>query len=690
MNPLQRISLVPKLALISALSMVLMAGTMFVVFLNLSYEKTIEAAKVQATTALRVFDDSLSRGTDAFSTATLSPGHVTAMVWTGERSDIPLAALDRVSDLTGAQVTFYSFDVAQRVFVREATTMRQADGTVAVGTPLDSAGDAHAALQAGRSFEGHTQVLGQPYLTLHEPVLSPNGEVVGAISAAVPQSSLAATRDRLLRDLAFWLGLALASASVLAIMAFWVMLRPLAQTTRVVSAMADRDFSVDIPATRSADEVGRLARAVAKLRDDLAEGARLSSEAQNLEQERERQRLEQVRVVNELTDGLSRLADGDLTRRIDSPSHDPFPETYETLRESYNAVVDRVGGVMARVTGIAEGVRKGSQTITQASRDLSSRTESQAATLEQSAAALNQLTVSVRSTAESAAGAENASRQNRTGAEEGAEVVGQAVAAMQGIEKSSEQITRIIGVIDDIAFQTNLLALNAGVEAARAGEAGRGFAVVASEVRLLAQRASDSAQEIKELISESAQQVEKGSGLVNKAGAALSQILERAQRTSTLVGEIASAAAEQANGLKEINTGINQLDHATQQNRAVSEEATASAADLLTQADALISALSEFRVATSGDGSSQGQSAPRSQQADLEAIELTPKVADWKAVADAAANAPRAASQGPVDAVPRTRLVETRVQTGTSDTFENCAPDNRPHAAHAGGAWHEF
>jgi methyl-accepting chemotaxis protein len=361
--------------------------------------------------------------------------------------------------------------------------------------------------------------------------------------------------------------------------------------------MARKDFRWSCRASGARTRSGRVVpRPWPTLRNDLAEGARMAAEAEKQEAERERQRLEQVRVVDDLKAGLSRLADGDLTRRIESPGDNPFPESYETLRESYNAVIDRVGGVLARINGIADGVRTSSQTITKASRDLSGRTETQAATLEESAAALNELTVSVRSTAERAAGAEEASQQNRNGAQSGAHVVGQAVEAMQGIEKSSEQITRIIGVIDDIAFQTNLLALNAGVEAARAGDAGRGFAVVASEVRLLAQRASDSAREIKELISKSAEQVETGSSLVNQAGDALSDILERAQRAASFVEEIASAAAEQANGLKEINTGVNQLDHATQQNRAVSEDTTASAADLLTQSDELIAALSEFRV----------------------------------------------------------------------------------------------
>jgi methyl-accepting chemotaxis protein len=444
--------------------------------------------------------------------------------------------------------------------------------------------------------------------------------------------------------------------------------------------MARKDFTMELPRLRSEDEVGRVARAVAELRNDLAEGARMAAEAEEQEAERERQRLEQVRVVDDLKAGLSRLAEGDLTRRIESPPENPFPESYETLRESYNAVIDRVGGVLARINAIADGVRTSSQTITKASRDLSGRTETQAATLEESAAALNQLTVSVRSTAERAAGAEEASQQNRNGAQSGAHVVGQAVEAMQGIEKSSEQITRIIGVIDDIAFQTNLLALNAGVEAARAGEAGRGFAVVASEVRLLAQRASDSAREIKELISKSAEQVETGSSLVNQAGEALADILEQAQRAASFVEEIASAAAEQANGLKEINTGVNQLDHATQQNRAVSEETTASAADLLAQSDELIAALSEFRIeggerstAKRGGGASGADTGSESS-----IVAVKPRVADWQAAADAAARAPRAQPSEPAGAA------------ASSAARVAPAGSAAPAAVAKGGSWHEF
>jgi methyl-accepting chemotaxis protein len=174
--------------------------------------------------------------------------------------------------------------------------------------------------------------------------------------------------------------------------------------------------------------------------------------------------------------------------------------------------------------------------------------------------------------------------------------VREAVEAMRGIEHSSKQITQIIGVIDDIAFQTNLLALNAGVEAARAGEAGRGFAVVASEVRALAQRASDSARQIKALIRESASQVDAGSALVERTGASLEGIVQRASEVSDLVAEIAKAAAEQAAGLDEINTGVNQLDQVTQRNAAAAEKTTAASTALLQKAEDLALELSGFRT----------------------------------------------------------------------------------------------
>lgn len=184
----------------------------------------------------------------------------------------------------------------------------------------------------------------------------------------------------------------------------------------------------------------------------------------------------------------------------------------------------------------------------------------------------------------------------QSNAEKGGEVARQAVDAMDGIKTSSQEISKITSVIDDIAFQTNLLALNAGVEAARAGEAGRGFAVVATEVRALAQRSSDAAREIDTLISSSGEQVERGVTLVDNTGAALASIVKSVSEISKRVSTIAASAREQSGALAEINTAVNELDHVTQQNAAMFEETTAASHALTAEADALAGAVARFKL----------------------------------------------------------------------------------------------
>ncbi|MCC5970606.1 MAG: methyl-accepting chemotaxis protein [Pararhodobacter sp.] len=312
---------------------------------------------------------------------------------------------------------------------------------------------------------------------------------------------------------------------------------------------------------------------------------------------RSAQAAQHERVARDITAGLERLSAGDLTRLIDSPPDDPFPINHEALRRSFNHVVEQLNGVMTRIGSVAYGVRAGSDEIDNAAQDLSTRAETQAATLEQSAAALRQISESVRSTAERAAEAEAEGRENHTRAVNGAQIVKDAITAMRTIEHSTEQINRIIDVIDTIAFQTNLLALNAGVEAARAGEAGRGFAVVASEVRGLAQRAADSARDIRGLIAESGEHVQTGASLVASTGASLDQIVATATRMQGLIADIATAARQQSAGLEDINAGVSQLDQVTQHNAAVAEKTTAAAAALKQRSAALVSDLRGFTTA---------------------------------------------------------------------------------------------
>jgi methyl-accepting chemotaxis protein len=238
----------------------------------------------------------------------------------------------------------------------------------------------------------------------------------------------------------------------------------------------------------------------------------------------------------------------------------------------------------------------GTQQIATASNDLSRRTEQQASSLEETAAALDEITATVRKAAEGATHARKVVADTKVDAEKSGEVVRKAVDAMGSIEKSSQQIGQIIGVIDEIAFQTNLLALNAGVEAARAGDAGRGFAVVASEVRALAQRSAEAAKEIKALISTSTQQVSEGVQLVAETGNSLERIMSKVAEINTVVSDIAAGAQEQATGLQQVNTAVNEMDKVTQQNAAMAEEATAAGRSLAVEAEQLAGLVGQFRL----------------------------------------------------------------------------------------------
>jgi methyl-accepting chemotaxis protein len=311
-----------------------------------------------------------------------------------------------------------------------------------------------------------------------------------------------------------------------------------------------------------------------------------------MEQERARLQADQQPVVDVLSVGLQNLAAGNLQDALS----EEFGGNYETLRGDFNRTLDKLNGTIAQVVDTAETIRTRSTEISSASEDLSRRTENQAATLEETAAALDELTSSVKSAAKGAREVENIVRQARREAEES----GAVVSAMTEIERSSDQISQIIGVIDDIAFQTNLLALNAGVEAARAGDAGKGFAVVASEVRALAQRSSAAAKEIKTLIGTSTQHVGRGVDQVGRAGKALASIVNRVAHISTLVSDIAAGASEQSTGLAEINIGVTQLDQVTQQNVAMVEESTAASHSQHQEASDLAALVARFALREGG------------------------------------------------------------------------------------------
>jgi methyl-accepting chemotaxis protein len=297
-------------------------------------------------------------------------------------------------------------------------------------------------------------------------------------------------------------------------------------------------------------------------------------------------------VVSDMDRMFGSLADGDLTCRIDSE----YQGAFAVLKDNANAAAERLADTIANVRLAVNEVASAASEISTSTTDLSQRTEEQAASLAETTSSMEALLGTVKKNAENAKQADQLSLGTREVASRSGAVVANAVSAMSRIEESSHKIADIIGVIDEIARQTNLLALNAAVEAARAGEAGRGFSVVASEVRSLAQRSAQAAKDIKDLITNSSGQVKDGVNLVKSAGASLNEIVESINGVAGIVSQIASASAEQASGIDQINRALAQLDETTQQNSALVEENAATAKTLERQSSEMSERVSVFLV----------------------------------------------------------------------------------------------
>jgi methyl-accepting chemotaxis protein len=377
----------------------------------------------------------------------------------------------------------------------------------------------------------------------------------------------------------------------------------LSSSVASMSKIAAGDLAVEVGGRDRGDEIGAIARAVQVFKDNSAalvqaDHYRVGVEAEAVlakrrEEEENHSHTEALGAfMTAFSGALRRLSNGEFNFRL----NEAFSPEYETLRQDMNASVEKLQTLLQSVSLITGSIQSGTQEISSASNDLSRRTEQQAASLEETAAALDEITATVKKAAEGASHARQVVASAKDEAGKSGGVVNKAVQAMSGIEKSSQEISQIIGVIDEIAFQTNLLALNAGVEAARAGDAGRGFAVVASEVRALAQRSAGAAKEIKGLISTSAAQVSQGVALVAESGKSLERIMVQVAEIDTVVTEIAAGAREQATGLDEVNIAVNQMDQVTQQNAAMAEQSSAASRSLSQEAGQLASLIGQFKV----------------------------------------------------------------------------------------------
>ncbi|WP_121629262.1 methyl-accepting chemotaxis protein [Tropicibacter alexandrii] len=463
---------------------------------------------------------------------------------------------------------------------------------VAIGETLKQVRDFYPLLQEAATPEAVRWQAFQvtPLLSEASLALEALGEITDAATeqAAVDANLRAAQAHQLLM-------LVTLAAVAVALGVSWLfgtlLSRPIRKAVATVECLVREDYDCVIDGQERKDEVGMIVRSLETLRDRLRDGKQTH---ERIKQENS----QRVDLFQSLGHAMSRLKGGALSSRIEADDWQDLGDSYVKLCDDFNDLATTLEDLVGSLNGSVETVRGNARDLSDMSTEMSRRAEVQAATLEESAAALDELSESVQSSAQRAEEMDLRVLEGRRRAEQGGVVMGQALEAMGSIARSSEQITQIIDVIDDIAFQTNLLALNAGVEAARAGESGKGFAVVASEVRQLAQRAAESANEIKELVLNSTTQVEDGERLVQQTSEMLTEIVQSVTDVSEMVSQVATSSREQASGVKEINIGVAELDKVTQQNAAMVGETSAASLQLNQEAGRLAELLARFSGGT--------------------------------------------------------------------------------------------
>jgi methyl-accepting chemotaxis protein len=544
----------------------------------------------------------------------------------GHVLNLDFTAPDRFTAQTGGNATI--FVASGDDFVRVSTSVKKENGARAVGTVLDRAGPAYAALRDGKAYVGQATLFGKHFITQYDPVRDADGKVIGALYVGVDiTADLAGLKDKIrtmkVGDTGYFYVLNAAPGKTYGDLIVHpdkegsnLLASRDANGHEFVKEMLEKksgliDYDWQNPGESTVRE--KLV-AYAWFKDwnwVLAGGTYKDEITTEATQLRNRYiafglvalgvfaallylvvRATVTRPLARARDAAVRIAKGDLTVTIDSRGRDEIA----LLGEAMNGISRNLSAVVGKVRDGAEQIASASQEISTGNLDLCTRTEQQAANLAATASSMDQLTSTVKQNADNAHQANQLALNASTVAQKGGAMVAQVIDTMNSIDHSSRKIADIIGVIDGIAFQTNILALNAAVEAARAGEQGRGFAVVASEVRNLAQRSAAAAKEIKGLIVASSGEVTAGSRLVQDAGTTMDEVLASVARVTDIMADISAASAEQSGGIEHVNRSIGAMDETTQQNAALVEEASAAAQAMQDQAASLARAVRLFKL----------------------------------------------------------------------------------------------
>ena len=406
-----------------------------------------------------------------------------------------------------------------------------------------------------------------------------------------------------------WMGIASILCIILSIFGAFRIAKsiasPITQVCGKLERLSQGDLDTELLNVKAKDETGILASS-------------LNTTVANLKE-----------YIKEITEALEGIARGDMRTKIEGDMLGDF----RPIQDSIGTITESLNKVLTNIDLAAEQVTSSSAQVSDGAALLSQSTSKQAGAVEELSATIFDIAAKTNRNSDSAVQASSITQSARTAAEAGSESMNDMLESMQQINVSSENISRIIKVIENISFQTNILALNAAVEAARAGEAGKGFAVVADEVRNLANKSANAAKETTTLIEDSMNKVKLGTEKANQAASALTEVVSNVERSDEMVLQIAQVSRQQAQALEEVKSGINQITEAVQTNSATSEESAAASEEMRSQAEELKKQISQFKLQNAEY--TEGQSAPdeegsnseesRRKEEDREENEVFPK-----------------------------------------------------------------
>ncbi len=477
---------------------------------------------------------------------------------TGDKTEL----LDRLKEITGCEFTIFNGDI------REFTTI-VIDGQRVVGTPLDSK-IANTVLNEGKSYVGEANILGESHITSYIPHRDENGDIVGVVFAGISSSSNDASINNAL-TISMFVGIALILIGCIfaKILINKTVARPLEKVMGAAQNMSNGNMNFELNID-SNNEIGLLANSFNEMKSNLSS------------------------LNGLLVEMLGQIANGNWNVNTGTPQN--YVGDWKQLYTSLNEMTDSVRTALSQVAKSAVQISENVTQVSIGAQALAEGAMDQASSVDRLSNSLRDISVQIEDNSK------NTQKVNDIAVISGEVTVAtlsdmkQMLDAMQDISGTSENIVKVIKVIDDIAFQTNILALNAAVEAARAGEAGKGFAVVADEVRSLAQKSSEAANNTTQLIEHSIEAVQIGQGIAQKTNASFIDLADKVQQMVVTIGRIATATEEQAEGIREVSAGIEQISAVVQTNTATSEESAAASDELAKQANTLHGLVDKFSL----------------------------------------------------------------------------------------------